>query len=180
MKSFPLNKAFTFLEPGPVILVSTVDGGKPNVMTLSWTMVLDFTPRFAFMTGPWNYSCKALLKTRECVIAVPTVEMSKTVVSIGSCSGAEVNKFEKFKLTPLEAEYVKAPLVKECYANIECRVVDYVKKHGIFVLDAAAAWVDEKRKERRLFHAVGDGRFIADGEKINHRKMMLKKLPDGV
>jgi flavin reductase (DIM6/NTAB) family NADH-FMN oxidoreductase RutF len=180
MKSFPLNKAFTFLEPGPVILVSTLDGDKPNIMTLSWTMVLDFTPRFAFMTGPWNYSCKALLKTKECVIAVPTVEMSKTVVSIGSCSGAEVNKFEKFKLTTLEAEYVKAPLIKECYANIECRVVDYVKKHGIFVLDAAAAWVDEKRKERRFFHAVGDGRFIVDGEKINHRKTMREKLPDGV
>jgi flavin reductase (DIM6/NTAB) family NADH-FMN oxidoreductase RutF len=180
MKSFPLNKAFTFLEPGPVILVSTADGGKANVMTLSWTMVLDFTPRFAFMTGPWNYSYKALSKTKECVIAVPTVEMSKTVVSIGSCSGADVNKFEKFKLTPIEAEYVKAPLIKECYANIECRIVDYVKNHGIFVLDAAAAWVDEKHKERRFFHAVGDGRFIADGEKINHRKIMLKKLPDGV
>jgi flavin reductase (DIM6/NTAB) family NADH-FMN oxidoreductase RutF len=180
MKSFPLNKAYTFLEPGPVILVSTFDGDKPNVMTLSWTMVLDFTPRFAFMTGPWNYSCKALLKTRECVIAVPTAGMSKTVVSIGSCSGADVNKFEKFNLTPLEAEYVKAPLIKECYANIECRVADYVKKHGIFVLDAVAAWVDEKHKERRFFHAIGDGRFITDGEKISHRKIMLKKLPDGV
>jgi flavin reductase (DIM6/NTAB) family NADH-FMN oxidoreductase RutF len=180
MKSFPLNKAFTFLEPGPVVLVSTADEGRANVMTLSWTMVLDFTPRFAFMTGPWNYSCKALLKTRECVIAVPTAGMSKTVVSIGSCSGAEVNKFKKLKLTPVEAEYVKAPLIKECYANIECRVADYVKKHGIFILDAVAAWVDETHKEQRFFHAVGDGRFIVDGEKINHRKIMRNKLPEGV
>jgi flavin reductase (DIM6/NTAB) family NADH-FMN oxidoreductase RutF len=180
VRSFPLNKTFTFLEPGPVILVSTIDGDKPNVMTLSWTMTLDFTPRFAFMTGPWNYSCKALLKTRECVIAIPTVEMSKTVVSIGSCSGAELNKFEKFKLTPLKAQYVKAPLIKECYVNIECRVVEYIKRHGIFVLDAVAAWVDEKHKERRFFHAVGDGRFIVDGERINHRRIMMKKLPEGV
>ncbi|MDR1389857.1 MAG: flavin reductase family protein [Treponema sp.] len=180
MKRFPLNKAFTFLEPGPVILVSTLDGDKPNVMTLSWTMVLDFTPRFAFMTGPWNYSYKALSKTKECVIAVPAAGMSKTVVSIGSCSGAEVDKFKKFKLTPLEGEHVRAPLIKECYANIECRVVDYVGKYGIFVLDAAAAWVDETGGERSFFHAVGDGRFVVDGEKINHRKIMLKKLPDGV
>jgi flavin reductase (DIM6/NTAB) family NADH-FMN oxidoreductase RutF len=86
MKPFPLNKAFTFLEPGPVILVSTAGGEYPNIMTLSWTMVLDFTPRFAFMTGPWNYSCRALIERRECVIAVPTVDMSKTVVSIGACS----------------------------------------------------------------------------------------------
>ncbi|MDR1412123.1 MAG: flavin reductase family protein [Spirochaetaceae bacterium] len=180
MKAFPLNKAFTFLEPGPVILVSTADGDRRNIMTLSWTMVLDFTPRFAFMTGSWNYSYKALVKNKECVIAVPTADMIKTVVSIGACSGADVDKFEKFKLTPLKAEFVGAPLIKECYANIECRVVDYIKKHGIFILDAEAAWIDERRKEKRLFHAVGDGKFIVDGEKISHRKLMLEKLPEGV
>jgi flavin reductase (DIM6/NTAB) family NADH-FMN oxidoreductase RutF len=180
MKAFPLNKAFTFLEPGPVVLVSTADGDRYNIMTLSWTMVLDFTPRYAFMTGPWNYSYKALLKNQECVIAVPTVDLAKTVVSIGACSGSEVNKFEKFKLTPLDAQAVHAPLIKECYANIECRIVDYIKNHHIFVLDAAAAWVDEKRGEKRFFHAIGDGRFFVDGEKINHRKIMLKKLPEGV
>jgi flavin reductase (DIM6/NTAB) family NADH-FMN oxidoreductase RutF len=180
MKPFPLNKAFTFLEPGPVILVSTADRDRQNIMTLSWTMVLDFTPRFAFMTGPWNYSCRALLKTRECVIAVPTVELAKKTVRIGSCSGAEVNKFEKFRLTPLKAKRVGAPLIQECYANIECRVIDHITKHGIFVLDAVEAWIDEKHKEKRFFHAVGDGRFIADGEKINHRKIMIAKIPEGV
>jgi flavin reductase (DIM6/NTAB) family NADH-FMN oxidoreductase RutF len=180
MKPFPLNKAFTFLEPGPVVLVTTASGGRYNIMTLSWTMVLDFTPRFAFMTGPWNYSYHALVKTKECVIAIPTVDMSKTVVSIGACSGAETDKFEKFRLTPLEAQCVGAPLIKECYANIECRVADYVKQHGIFVLDAEAAWIDEKRKEKRLFHAIGDGRFMVDGEKFSHRKIMREKLPEGV
>jgi flavin reductase (DIM6/NTAB) family NADH-FMN oxidoreductase RutF len=143
-------------------------------------MVLDFTPRFAFMTGSWNHSFKALTKNKECVIAVPTVDLARTTVRIGSCSGLCVNKFEKFKLTPLRAENVNAPLIKECYANIECRVVDHVKKHNIFILDAIAAWVDEKRREKRFFHAIGDGKFIVDGEKINHRKIMIDKLPNGV
>jgi flavin reductase (DIM6/NTAB) family NADH-FMN oxidoreductase RutF len=180
MKKFPLNKTFTFLEPGPVVLVTTNDGCDNNIMTLSWTMVLDFTPRFAFMTGAWNHSFKALTKTEECVIAVPTVDLAKTTVRIGACSGADLNKFEKFKLTPLNAEQVKAPLIKECYVNIECRVVDHVQKHNIFILDAVAAWVDDKRQEKRFFHAVGDGKFIVDGEKINHRKIMIDKLPNGV
>jgi flavin reductase (DIM6/NTAB) family NADH-FMN oxidoreductase RutF len=180
MKPLLLNKAFTFLEPGPVVLVTTASGDRPNIMTLAWTMVLDFTPRFAFMTGPWNYSYKALIKTKECVIAIPTVDMSKTVVSIGACSGAEVNKFEKFRLTPLEAKFVGTPLIKECYVNIECRVVDYIKQHGIFVLDAVAAWIDEKHREKRLFHSIGDGRFIVDGEKISHRKIIAAKVPEGV
>jgi flavin reductase (DIM6/NTAB) family NADH-FMN oxidoreductase RutF len=180
MKTFPLNKAFTFLEPGPVILVSTACGDDFNIMTLSWTMVLDFTPRFAFMTGPWNYSCKALLENKECVIAIPTVDMAETVVSIGACSGAKVNKFEKFKLTPLKATLVGAPLIKECYANIECKIVDHIEKYGIFILDAVTAWIDDKHKEQRFFHAIGDGGFIVDGEKINYRKIMMAKLPDGV
>jgi len=180
MKKLPLQKAFTLLEPGPVVLVTTADGGKQNILTLSWTMVMDFTPRFAFLTGSWNHSYKALTKTGECVIAIPTVDLSKKTVQIGACSGAETDKFEKFKLTPLKASKVSAPLIKECYANIECRVVDHIKKHNIFVLDGLAAWIDDKRTEKQFFHAVGDGHFIADGKIINHRRIMLSKLPKGV
>jgi flavin reductase (DIM6/NTAB) family NADH-FMN oxidoreductase RutF len=180
MKKLPLQKVFTLLEPGPVVLVTTANGDKQNILTLAWTMVMDFTPRFAFLTGPWNFSYKALKKTGECVIVIPTVDLAKKAVQIGTCSGAEINKFEKFKLTPLKAEKVSAPLIKECYANIECRVVDHIKKHDIFVVDGLAAWVDNKRAEKRCFHAVGDGHFIADGEIINHRRIMLPKLPKGV
>ena len=168
------------MEPGPVVLVTTADKNRPNIMTLSWTMVLDFTPRFAVMTGPWNFSCKALTKTRECVIAIPTVELAKKAVQIGSCSGAEIDKFKKFRLTALEATKVNAPLIEECYANIECRVIDHIKKHNIFILDAVAAWVNDKQKTPCFFHAVGDGRFIVDGKKISHRKIMFDKIPVGV
>jgi len=143
-------------------------------------MVMDFTPRFAFLTGPWNYSYKALKKTGACVIAIPALDLAKKTVQIGSCSGAETNKFEKFKLTPLKAQNVSAPLIKECYANIECRVVDHIKKHNIFILYGLAAWVDNARPEKRCFHAIGDGRFRADGDLINHRRIMLAKLPPGV
>ena len=180
MVNLPLRKAFTLLENGPVVLVTTNNGGKQNIMTLSWTMVMDFTPRFAFLTGPWNFSYNALEKTGECVIAIPAVDLAKKTVQIGSCSGAEVDKFKKFKLSPLKAENVSAPLIKECYANIECRIVDHITQHNIFVLDALAAWVDNKREEKRCFHAVGDGRFITDGEVINHRRIMASKIPDGV
>lgn len=127
MKELQLNKAFMLLEPGPVILVTTSFKGKSNIMTISWHMVMDFTPRFALMTGAWNYSFNALMKNRECVIAVPTVDISRTVVEIGTCSGSDTDKFRKFELTPLKATSVKAPLIKECLANIECHVTDYLR-----------------------------------------------------
>jgi flavin reductase (DIM6/NTAB) family NADH-FMN oxidoreductase RutF len=180
MKALPLAKAFMLLEPGPVILVTTADRGKANIMTISWHMVMDFTPRFALVTGPWNYSYRALVKTRECVLALPTVDLAKTVVQIGVCSGADTDKFQKFGLTALKAKSVQAPLIRECVANVECRVAEHIKKHNIFVLDAVRAWVDDRRKERRTIHARGDGTFLVDGRTINYRRLMLSRLPSGI
>jgi flavin reductase (DIM6/NTAB) family NADH-FMN oxidoreductase RutF len=179
MDKLKINKAFTLIESGPVVLVTTYDGKKNNVMTISWTMVLDFKPTLAITTGEWNYSFAALRKTKECVISIPTVDMLNKVVGIGTCSGADTDKFEKFKLTPVKGREVKAPLIKECLANIECKVVDIVKKHNIVVLDAVAAYFDTSRKEKRTVHAVGDGTFIVDGRKLNRKKLMASKLPKG-
>ena len=149
-------------------------------MTISWTMVLDFTPVFAITTGEWNYSFTALRKTKECVISIPTVDMLDKVVGIGTCSGTDTDKFAKFKLTPVKGRIVKAPLIKECLANIECKVTDIVKKHNIVVLDGVAAYFDTSRKEKRTVHAVGDGTFIVDGRKLSRKKMMASKIPNGI
>jgi flavin reductase (DIM6/NTAB) family NADH-FMN oxidoreductase RutF len=180
MNKLKINKAFTLMESGPVVLVTTYDGKKNNVMSISWTMVLDFKPTFAITTGEWNYSFAALRKTKECVISIPTVDILNKVVGIGTCSGADTDKFEKFKLTPVKGREVKAPLIKECLANIECKVVDIIKKHNIIVLDAVAAYFDTSRKEKRTVHAVGDGTFIVDGRKLNRKKLMASKLPKGL
>ena len=175
-----LGKAFTLIEPGPVVLVTTSHGGKRNVMTISWTMVLDFTPRFAITTGSWNFSYAALRKTRECVVAIPTVDLIDQVVGVGTCTGADTDKFRKFGLTPVKARRVAAPLIRECLANIECRVVDIVAKHDIVVLEGLAAHYDRARREKRTLHAIGDGTFVVDGRRLNRRKMMQSKLPAGV
>jgi len=180
MRRLKLSRAFTLIEPGPVVLVTTCDGSKNNVMTISWSMVLDFTPVFAITTGEWNYSFAALRKTRECVIAIPTVDLLDRVVGIGTCSGADIDKFDRFNLSAVPSKIVNAPMIKECLANIECKVVDLVHKHNIVVLEAVAAYVDPWRKEKRTIHAVGDGTFIVDGRKLDRRKMMASKLPAGL
>ncbi len=185
MRSIQLSKAFTLIEPGPVVLVTTTDGENNNIMTISWTMVLDFTPAFAITTGPWNTSYAALRKSRECVIAIPTVDLVDQVVGVGTCSGADLHqcatdKFEKFGLTPVAAKHVTPPLIRECLANIECKVTDVVSKHNIVVLEAVAAYFDSSRKEKRTIHAVGDGTFVVDGRKLDRRRMMRAKIPAGV
>lgn len=180
MTELAMEKAFMLIEPGPVILVTTHDNGRNNIMTISWHMVTDFTPQIALTTGPWNFSFQALMHTRECVLAVPTVDLAEKVVGIGDCTGTEVDKFEKFGLTPLPAGDVKAPLIAECLACLECRVTDYLEPQGIFLLQGIRAWMDNERKERRTFHANGDGTFVVDGDTISLRGLMEDKLPSGV
>ena len=180
MKKMPLNKAFTLIESGPVVLITTSDGRKDNIMTISWTMVMDFTPIFAITTGPWNYSYTALRKSKECVISIPTVDLLDKVVGVGTCSGADTDKFEKFRLTPVKAKYIRSPLIKECLANIECKVRDIVQKHNIVILEGVAAYFDSLRKEKRTIHAIGDGTFIVDGRRLNRKKMMSTKIPPGL
>jgi flavin reductase (DIM6/NTAB) family NADH-FMN oxidoreductase RutF len=180
MRQLELGRAFTLMESGPVVLVSTHDGRQDNLMTISWTMVVDFTPVFAITTGAWNHSYAALRKRRECVIAIPGADLLDKVVGIGTCSGADTDKFSRFKLTRAPASQVGAPLVRECLANLECKVIDIVRRHNIVILQAVAAWTSPERKETRMLHAVGDGTFIVDGRRIDRRQMMASKLPPGV
>ncbi|OHB55916.1 MAG: flavin reductase [Planctomycetes bacterium GWF2_50_10] len=176
MSEMPLAKAFQLIEPGPVVLLTTADKTKANIMTMSWHMDMEFTPQIGCIVSSYNYSFAALRKTKECVIAIPAVDIIGKVVDIGNCSGKEVNKFDAFGLTPLPAKKVKAPLIAECLANLECRVVDtgWVNKYNLFVLEVVKAWVKAVPKERRTFHANGDGTFVVDGRTLNLKKKMVK------
>ncbi len=143
MKEYPLAKVFQLLEPGPLVLVSTARGGKPNLMAMSWHMMMDFEPPLiACVLSSGNHSFKALVETGECVIAIPDAAMAEVVVDVGNCSGRKKDKFAAFGLTRLPASKVAAPLVAECFANIECRVVDdaLVKRYNLFVLEGLCAW----------------------------------------
>lgn len=180
MIELPLKKAFTLIEPGPVILVTTNDGRKNNIMTISWHMVNDFTPRIALTTGAWNHSFETIIKTKECVICVPAVDLAEKTVRIGTVSGKESDKFKEFGLTPLPAETVRAPLIAECLGCIECSLVEYIEAYDILILEGQKAWIDEKREGRRMFHAIGNGTFVAEGEFYDFRSLMENKLPEGV
>ena len=114
------------------------------------------------------------------MIAIPTVDMIDKAVGIGTCSGKDIDKFERFGLTPIAAHSVQAPLIAECLANIECQVIDIIDRHSIVILEGIVAHFDAERAEKRTIHAVGDGTFIVDGHKIDRRDMMRSKLPQGL
>jgi len=169
MRLFSLSKVYGLLEPGPVVLLTTAHKGKIDIMTQSWHTMMEFEPPLVgCVISGRNHSFEALTKTKECVLSIPSVELAKQVVGIGNCSGSKVDKFKKYKLTALPASKVAAPLIAECFANLECKVVDtrMVNKYNFFVLEVVQAWIDPAQKKPRTLHHQGRGMFMVAGETI--------------
>jgi flavin reductase (DIM6/NTAB) family NADH-FMN oxidoreductase RutF len=168
-RAYPLAKVYGLLEPGPVVLMTTARRGRPNVMTMSWHTMMEFEPPLVgCVISDRNFSYTALRATRQCVIAIPSVDIADSVVRCGNTSGREIDKFAKFGLTPLPASQVQAPLIAECFANLECRIADtrMVNRYGLFVLEVVKAWLDPRRNDPRTLHHRGWGSFMVAGETI--------------
>lgn len=168
-KAFPLSKVYCLIEPGPVVLLTTAADGKANIMPMSWHTMMEFEPPLiGCVISNRNYSFETLMKTGECVINIPTAEVAESVVGCGNASGRSVDKFAQFGFTADEASAVKAPLIRECYANLECVVADssMSEKYNLFVLEVRQAWIDPQQKHPRTIHHEGWGAFMIAGERI--------------
>jgi flavin reductase (DIM6/NTAB) family NADH-FMN oxidoreductase RutF len=168
-RTLPLSQVYRLLEPGPVVLLATASKGRANVMPMSWLTMLEFEPPLVgCVCSNRNHSFETLRATRECVIAIPTVELAKQVVGCGNTTGRRVDKFGRFGLTPLPASQVGAPLIAECFANLECKVVDtrMVDKYNFFVLEVTKAWIRQGAGEPRTIHHRGRGAFMVAGRTI--------------
>jgi flavin reductase (DIM6/NTAB) family NADH-FMN oxidoreductase RutF len=175
MKPLPLSDVYQLLEPGPVVLLATVRAGIPNVMTMSWHMMVEFEPpQVACVVSNANYSFEGLRAARECVIAIPASHLAPLVVKVGNSSGCDTDKFAAFGLTKIRSAKVAPPLIGECFANLECKVIDtrFVRKFNIFILEVLKAWTDPAQKNRKTLHHRGYGTFVVDGRTIKLKSRM--------
>jgi flavin reductase (DIM6/NTAB) family NADH-FMN oxidoreductase RutF len=172
-KDFPVSDVRRFLEPGPIVLVSSAWKGETNIMTMGWHMIMEFSPSLVgCYIWDQNHSREMIRRSRECVINVPTTDLIDEVIGIGNSSGAEIDKFEHFGLTPVAATKVKAPLVRECYANFECKLHDagQVKRYSLFIWKVVKAHVATSPRYPRTMHYRGDGVFMLSGPNVNRRR----------
>ncbi len=175
MKNLPLSKVYRLIEPGPVVMLTTAARGRPNVMTMSWHMMVEFEPPLvACLVSGANHSFAALRATRECVIAIPARRLAAKVVKVGNSSGRDLDKFKAFGLTPVPGRRVRPPLIAECFANLECRVSDtrLVNRYNLFILEVLQAWIDPAQKNPKTIHHHGYGTFVVDGATIKLKSRM--------
>lgn len=170
--NFPVSQVRRYLEPGPIVMVSSAFDGRRNVMTMSWHTMMEFAPSLiGCVIAGGNYSFDLIRKSRECVINLPTTSLTDIVVDVGNTTGAKVDKFEKFGLTPQAATHVKAPLIGECHSNFECRIADdaLVDKYNFFIFEVLKAHVAKSPKHPETLHNKGDGVFMVSGKIISRR-----------
>ena len=177
----PLEQVRRYLEPGPVVLLSSAFNGERDVMTMGWHTVMEFSPSLVgCVIASSNRSFELVRRSRACVINVPTAALVDVVVGIGTSSGLDVDKFERFGLTVEEGFDAPAPVIRECYANFVCRLHDdsLVEKYNFFIWEVVAARVARSPKHPETLHYAGAGEFMVAGKVISRKtKGMLAKEP---
>jgi flavin reductase (DIM6/NTAB) family NADH-FMN oxidoreductase RutF len=175
----PVERVRRYLEPGPIVLVSSKWHGKTNIMTMGWHLLMEFSPSLVgCVIAAGNHSFEMIRKSRECVINVPTTELTDIVVKAGNTSGADVDKFGAFGLTPMSAEGVDAPLIAQCYGNFACRLYDdtLVDKYNFFIFEVVSAQVAMTPDLPQTLHYTGDGVFTISGKTDSRRHLFRPEM----
>jgi len=175
----PVKRANRLINHGCVILVTSAYKQHKNIITLAWQMPVSHRPMLiAIAVHREHFSHELIQKSREFVVNVPHRNLIREVHLCGTVSGRNVDKFRYANLTAESAEYVTAPLIKECIAHLECKVKKIYPggDHSIFVgrvLRALAAreifngkfLMLDKTKYQTLHH-LGEDRYMVSGEII--------------
>lgn len=176
-KDFPVSQVRRYLEPGPIVLVSSCWKGEADIMTMGWHTVMEFSPSLVgCVISSMNHSFELVRRSKECVINLPTRALTDAVVKIGNTTGAEIDKFDEFGLTPMKAAQVGAPLIDECHASFECRLHDggLIKKYNFFIFEVVQAHVRPTPKYPETLHYTGEGVFTLSSTKPISRRSLFR------
>jgi flavin reductase (DIM6/NTAB) family NADH-FMN oxidoreductase RutF len=182
----PLPKAYLLLNHGPTVLVSSAHGERRNVMAAAWSMPLDFSPpKVAVVIDKATLTRELVEASGEFVLNVPSRKIAALTLAVGSESGRGIDKILKVMRSGIHSDgagtaaagVVKAPLIEDCLAWLECRVIPephIQKAYDLFLGEVVAAWADPEvfsngrwhfpDAERRSIHYLAGGSFFATGE----------------
>lgn len=129
-----------------------------SICPLGWQMWASANPpMIAISMAPARFTHDLITRAGEFVLAWPGADLADATLDAGTRSGRGRDKFDELGLTALPAQAVKAPLVKECLANLECKVVERVTAgdHTIFVGEIVAVHLN--RVDGKALLSIGEG-----------------------
>jgi flavin reductase (DIM6/NTAB) family NADH-FMN oxidoreductase RutF len=169
-----VSQASRLLHPMHTVLVSCLGkAGKPNITAVAWAMPTSSNPPLvAISLAPTRHSHMLIEESGEFVVNIPTLEILQAVYACGSLTGRSFDKFKKTNLTSMPAKKVRAPVIRECIAHLECTVEDKFTTgdHTVFVGKIVDAYADQGvfsdiydlKKNRMLYHLGGNNFAVLD------------------
>ena len=180
-------KPGNMLYPLPAVMVSVTDGqGNDNIITVAWTGTICTNPPMVYISvRPSRYSYEMLKKTGEFVINLTTEELAFATDYCGVRSGRDVDKFKEAHLTKEQAQFVKAPMIKESPVSIECRVTEVKElgSHHMFLAEVLAVhaqqeYIDKNNKfqlNKAKPIVYSHGEYLGTGKSLGTFGYSVKK-----
>lgn len=179
-------KPQTSLAPVPVVMVSCGTMKNANITTIAWTGIINSEPPLVYVSiRPTRKSYEIIKEMGEFVINLPDEKLVWETDFCGTKSGKTIDKFEEAKLQKEKAKLVKAPLIKECPINLECKLTEIkpLGSHDMFIGQVVNVNVDDVYKKENgsidygktnLLTYMGQEYFVAN-KKVADRGICLKK-----
>lgn len=126
----------TTLAPIPAVMVSCGDMENSNIITIAWTGILNSEPPIVYVSiRPTRHSYEIIKNSGEFVINIPDENLVWALDFCGTKSGKDTDKFDAAHLTKEECKHVKAPSIKECPINLECKLkeIKELGSHHMFI-----------------------------------------------
>jgi len=144
-KEIELGYATRLVNHSPVSLITVAAKGQVDIVAVGWLTPLSVQPPLiGIAISPRRYSHDLIRRAGEFVINIAQADMLKQVEYCGSISGEADDKFKAAGFTPGEPRRVSVPLINECFAAIECGLVEVLPlgDHSFFVGQALTVWAD--------------------------------------
>lgn len=182
-KEIPLEKANRILNIGGVVLITAKFKDRDDITPVAWNVPVSKEPALvAIAVAPERFIYSLIKKSGEFAVNLPTLKILKELYFCGKYSGRDVDKFEKTKLTRVDAKFISAPLIKECIANIECKVekIYPAGDHNLIIGRALRAIVEKDLfedylnvdlDEAKTVHHLGKNLFTVPGRIIDVEKL---------
>ncbi|MGB9874930.1 MAG: flavin reductase family protein [bacterium] len=119
-----IQKDWPFLiHPSLTVLLTASYEDRDTITPIAWIMPLSGEPPLvATALKETRFAYELLVKSGEFGVNVPPLDQAEKVWACGTTSGRNQDKFALTGFQRMKAERIKAPLIQECIAYLECRL----------------------------------------------------------
>ena len=160
---------FVTAIPSPLFVVTTYkSNGKPNACLQSWACFNGGPNGFYAILSSVNkfgHLYQSITETKEAVLNFPSVDWYDQCFNTIANNGFDNDEIALSGLTSEQASVVNAPIIKECFLNLECRYLwerEIVEgsSHVLMCLEVVNISVDEVYLDEKSQGRYGDTGYL--------------------